>query len=113
MKLFIKATLLSLLASTPLLSTSASAGNGPTLYTQQASNSSVRVLVYQNGKPAAGATVKLYGNGGNLRHEFTTNNNGRVVINNLSAPGPLKLIAETRLGKSAKKEVSLYSDFEK
>lgn len=112
MKQLLKAALFSALAATPFLSLNAQAGN-PMLYTQQTPTSAVRVMVYQDGQPVAGAKVKLYGADGNMRNEYRTNNHGMLVINSLSAPGPLKLIAETRRGMSMAKEVSLHPHFDK
>ncbi|WP_281648485.1 carboxypeptidase-like regulatory domain-containing protein [Parendozoicomonas sp. Alg238-R29] len=112
MKQLLKASLFSVLAAAPFLSLNAQAGQ-PMMYTQQTPASTVRVLVYQDGQPAVNAKVKLYSSSGDLRREYTTNNNGRVVISNLAAPGPFELVAETRSGKSMPQNFSRYSGSEK
>ncbi|MTI14612.1 hypothetical protein [Sansalvadorimonas verongulae] len=112
MKQLIKATLFSVLAATPFLSLNAQAGN-PAMYTQHTQTSTVRVVVFQDGKPAAGAKVKMYGADGVMRNEYVANSKGRVVIGSLMAPGPVKLVAHTSKGMSATQELSLYPGFEK
>ena len=112
MKQLLKAALFSAMAAAPFLSVNAQAGN-PVMYTQQTPASTVRVMVYQDGRPAAGAKVKLYGADGNMRNEYRTNSHGMLVINSLNAPGSLKLVAETRMGMSMAEEVSLHAHFDK
>ena len=111
MKPLIKASLFSVLAATSFLSLNAQAGN-PVMYTQQTQTSVVRVAVYQDGKPAAGAKVKMYSADGVMRNEYVANSKGRVVIGNVMAPGSVELVAQTPQGVSIAEEVSLHPHFD-